>query len=250
EIATALDRAHRAGIVHRDLKPANIMITKSGAKLLDFGIARLQSMPVTGPDAPTIAGPITTEGTILGTLQYMSPEQLEGKPTDERSALFALGCILYEMTTGKRAFDGASQASVITAIMSREPTPMSQLVAITPPVLERLVQTCLTKSPDDRWRSAGDLATELRWIGEASPTPAPTRRRASWLPWSVAALALVIAAGALVLSRRGGEPSPTLRAAIPAGVDSLATTTLYHDLSLSPDGRSLVFRGVKNGVTS
>src|SRR5262249_12333656 len=148
-----------------------------------------------GPDATTMAGAITTEGMIIGTLQYMSPEQLEGKPSDERSDLFALGCILYEMVTGSRAFDGTSQASVITAIMSREPTPMSQLVAITPAALERLVQKCLAKSPDDRWQNAGDLATELHWIGETtSPAAAtPTQRRSSWLAWGVAAVALVIA---------------------------------------------------------
>src|SRR5215471_11784660 len=187
EIADALDRAHRQGIVHRDLKPGNVMLTKSGVKLLDFGLAKL-----TAPSSGVVSGlsvlpttpkgsNLTAEGTILGTFQYMAPEQLEGKEADTRTDIFALGAVLYEMAAGKKAFFGASQASLISAIMTSEPPALATLQPMTPPALERVVKTCLAKDPEERWQSAADVKRELQWIGEGSSAgvavPAPVRSR-------------------------------------------------------------------------
>src|SRR5580693_3434104 len=177
EISDALDKAHRKGVTHRDLKPGNIMLTKSGSKLLDFGLAKLRedSAPSTPlSQLPTGKDPITAQGTILGTLQYMAPEQLEGKQADARTDIFAFGLVVYEMATGKKAFEGKSQASVISAIMSSDPQPMSSLQPMTPPALDRVVKRCLAKEPENRWQSANDLANELKWIAEAgSQTATP-----------------------------------------------------------------------------
>jgi len=153
EIADALDRAHRAGIIHRDLKPGNIMLTKSGAKLLDFGLAR-QASPATSAatlsaTAPQVA-PVTQEGTIVGTFQYMSPEQVEGKEVDARSDIFSLGAVLYEMVTGHRAFEGKSHLSVASAILEREPAPISSIKPLTPRGLDHIIRRCLAKDPEDR----------------------------------------------------------------------------------------------------
>src|SRR5206468_10158999 len=160
EIADALDKAHRQGIVHRDLKPGNVMLTKSGVKLLDFGLAKVMA-PVSQPSAltsfPTMASsPLTREGTIQGTFQYMAPEQLEGKEADVRSDIFAFGTILYEMATGRKAFSGSSQASLISSIMKEEPAPIATLQPMTPPALDRVVRTCLAKDPEDRFQTAHD----------------------------------------------------------------------------------------------
>ena len=170
QIADALEAAHRTGVIHRDLKPSNVMLSRSGAKLMDFGLARgggsLRSGSSSGPaltHAATIAGALTSEGSLIGTFQYMAPEQLEGHDADARCDLWALGCVLYEMATGKRAFDGPSQASLISAIMKEEPRPMTQLATMTPAHLDLVVRACLAKDPDLRWQSAHDLAVALRW---------------------------------------------------------------------------------------
>ena len=166
EIADALDKAHRQGVTHRDLKPANIMLTKAGTKLLDFGLAKLKP---TGPqsDASTeLADALTQQGTILGTFQYMAPEQLEGQDADARTDILAFGCVVYEMVTGKKAFEGTSRASLIAAILDRDPPAPSTLQPITPPALDRVVRKCLAKDLEDRWQTARDLHDELTWIAE------------------------------------------------------------------------------------
>ena len=165
EIADALDKTHRQGIVHRDLKPGNIMLTKAGAKLLDFGLAKLRKPGTIGFSvAATQTEPLTGRGMILGTLQYMAPEQVEGKDADARTDIFAFGATVYEMVTGQKAFTGESQASLITSIMSATPAPPSALQPMSPPSLDRVVTKCLAKDPDARWQTASDLQDELTWI--------------------------------------------------------------------------------------
>src|SRR6202162_4989271 len=189
EISDALDKAHRKGVTHRDLKPGNIMLTKTGTKLLDFGLAKLKQeiapANVQLSRLPTADEPVTAEGTIAGTVQYMAPEQLEGKEVDARTDIFAFGAVVYEMATHKRAFEGKSQASVISAIMSSDPLPMSFLQPMTPPALDRVVKKCLAKDRDNRWQTASDLCRELKWIaGESGPHTAPVALasgRKNWL---------------------------------------------------------------------
>lgn len=227
QLASALDKAHRSGVTHRDLKPGNIILTKSGVKLLDFSLAKAEpsaSMGQTLTDATPRPLPMTKLGTIVGTVPYMSPEQLDGKEVDARSDIFSLGAVLYEMVTGKRAFQGQSEFSVASAILHKDPPPISTLEPLTPPALERTIRVCLAKDPDERWQSASDLWNELRWISEAgsqygaitaaqsgSPRIAPAtwrvvRRR---IPWIVAALFAIIAMFALLLASRSGRgPKP------------------------------------------
>ena len=165
EIADALDKAHRQGITHRDLKPGNIMLTKAGAKLLDFGLAKLKPVGI-GTDSalPTMSAGLTAEGAILGTLQYMAPEQLEGSDVDARTDIFAFGTTVYEMVTGSKAFTGKSQASLIGSILKDEPSPLTELQPVSPPALDRVVKKCLAKDPEARWHSAHDLHDELQWV--------------------------------------------------------------------------------------
>lgn len=212
QIAAALDAAHRQGIIHRDLKPGNVMLTRTGVKLLDFGLAKLKTSgtPAGTSSLATRESPVTGDGAVLGTLGYMAPEQLVGGETDATSDLFAFGAVLYEMLTGKRAFQGSSPASVIAAILDRDPPPVSSLLPTVPPGLDRLLQRCLAKDPAQRWRSAHDVADELRWIAgtdagertEAAGGARGTRKllgaggrtlaRSAWQVWSVVAVLVAV----------------------------------------------------------
>ena len=199
QMADALDRAHRHGVIHRDLKPANVMLTRSGAKLLDFGLARSPvEQTVTAETRPPGDTPITAEGALVGTLQYMAPEQLEGRSLDARTDLFALGAVIFEMGTGERAFPGGSQASIIASILNRTPPAPSTRQPLLPPALDHIVARALSKDPDERWQTARDMLLELRTrLNETPAQPAPT----SSLPpmgWLVAALvALAVVAASL-----------------------------------------------------
>src|ERR1700686_1780968 len=217
EIADALDKAHRKGITHRDLKPGNIMLTKSGTKLLDFGLAKLaqEAAPVTSASQlPTMQNAITSEGTILGTLQYMAPEQVEAKEVDARTDIFAFGVMVYEMATGKKGFEGKSQASLMAKILETDPPSMASLTPMTPPALDHVVKRCMEKDPDERWQSAKDICEQLRWISDSgsqvgiTAAAAPEQKSMKHLVWLAAAVAValaVIAAGAFYLGR---TPSP------------------------------------------
>jgi eukaryotic-like serine/threonine-protein kinase len=243
EIAEALDKAHRAGIVHRDLKPSNVMITKTGAKLLDFGLAKTVS-GVFGPTDATQQKAITQEGQILGTFQYMAPEQLEGLEADPRTDIFAFGEVLYEMATGRRAFDGKTKTSLIAAIVDRDPPSISTVQPMTPPAFERVVKTCLAKDPDDRWQSARDVASELRWIQQSAPevARAAAAHRVQWLPWAIAALAIIVAGAFAYLHHRAiSEPMQTVRSAIqPPEKNTFLFRGPGGGFALSPDGRRIV----------
>ena len=265
QISDALDRAHRAGVVHRDLKPGNVMITRGGAKLMDFGLARATG--VAGPvgsssvtmsalsQSPTVAHALTAEGAIVGTFQYMSPEQLEGKEADARSDIWALGCVLYEMATGRRAFEGRSQASLIAAILEREPAGLSEAPSGSgsgagtpsgrPQGLDRLIRACLTKDPEERIQTAHDVKLQLRWVAEGGsqagvPIPvAARRRRRERLAWGLAGACalLVIGGGATLLARRADVPVVTRFTVTPD--NSLRSMTWPR---ISPDGRLLAFQ--------
>ena len=253
EIASALDRAHHMGIVHRDLKPGNIWLTKSGAKLLDFGLAKsgIESTPRESEfDGMTQQKPLTQEGTIVGTYQYMSPEQISGEQVDARTDIFAFGAVLYEMLTGTAAFRGKNRTSIVAAIISGEPPPVSSIQPLTPPALERVIRTCLAKDPEDRWQTAHDAGLELEWIaqggsqiGVAAPI-AHRRRTRERVSWAIALAATLAALGfAAATLRLMRAPIPVLYASI--NPPSTATFNLLGEncgsLTISPDGRLVTF---------
>ncbi|MFN0150166.1 MAG: protein kinase domain-containing protein [bacterium] len=263
QIADALARAHRAGIVHRDLKPGNVMLTKTGAKLMDFGLARVNAAAAPGAQgdmtiadlsrSPTMTSPLTAAGAIVGTFQYMAPEQLEGGEPDVRSDIWALGATLYEMMTGAKAFRGKTQASLISSIMKDEPRPIVEAAPLAPPALDRLVARCLAKDPDDRWQSVADVASELRWLANAGAdastsvasahanTPPLTGAR-SRAAWRVAAAGWFVALAALAWTLLRPAPRPVERpfyAAIPASADARPAGVVNGPIALSPDGGRL-----------
>ncbi|HEV3254669.1 MAG TPA: protein kinase [Candidatus Acidoferrales bacterium] len=253
QIADALDRAHRSGVVHRDLKPGNIMLTKSGAKLLDFGLAKSTAPLVEGATlaaAATRTTPVTQQGTIVGTFQYMSPEQVEGLEVDARSDIFSFGAVLYEMLTGQRAFQGKSRLSVASAVVEKDPTPIAALQPLTPPALERTIQRCLAKDPEDRWQTARDVLLELKWVAEAGSqagVAAPivshrkARERLAWV--GVAAMALIAVAFAIAFAMRAPKPPQPIRLTADSGADASLYTDEGPSAVLSPDSSRVAFVG-------
>ena len=248
QIADALDKAHRQGVVHRDLKPGNIMITKSaGVKLLDFGLAKLKGddaqvsplsqMPTQDPSAP-----LTAEGTIIGTLQYMAPEQLEGKEADARTDIFAFGAVVYEMVTGKKAFEGASQASLVGAIMNQQPAPVTEVQPVSPPMLDQVIKACLAKSPEDRCQTATDLMRELKWVTDGSAQVGTASVETSskgreLIFWSAIGVLLI---STLILAVAHFSTAPQEQTAFRFSFDQ-SPGALGDVLAISPEGERIAF---------
>ena len=265
EIATGLAAAHRRGVVHRDLKPGNIMLTKSGAKLMDFGLAKgivapnLISDGLTATLSSSHATPLTQQGTIVGTFQYMSPEQVEGKEADARSDIFSLGAVLYEMVSGRRAFEGKTAVSVAASILEKEPEPIRNIQPLTPISLERVVKKCLEKDPDARWQNAGDLASELTWIGEGSTSgmqavasrPVRRMRISEWFAWIFCAMAIIaVVVLSLVLGFSGGHRAVVnTQIAAPEKLQFNFVGDSGGPPVISPDGRGIVFSAKTEGKT-
>jgi serine/threonine protein kinase len=252
EIADALDKAHRAGITHRDLKPANIMLTKSGAKLLDFGLAKLRrpdaTSSISGMTCLATTTMSTAHGTILGSLHYMAPEQVEGRDSDARSDIWALGAVMYETATGKRPFDGDSPASIIGAILRDSPPPISLGQPLSPPALAHVVAICLMKDPDDRWQSAADIVHELRWTPvDTTPSQVASRSWHTAVASTVAGLAILGAGLALTIPR--GSPAVDARLMRFEITTPPTDSTNAHALALSQDGRSLAFVAAHDGAS-
>jgi eukaryotic-like serine/threonine-protein kinase len=255
QIAEALAHAHKLGITHRDLKPSNVMLTKTGAKLMDFGLAKqseIASLSAALTEMTAEQSKLTGEGMLVGTFQYMAPEQLEGKEADPRTDIFAFGEVMYEMATGKPAFNGGSRASLIASILTTEPAPISQVQPLTPPALERVVRKCLAKDPDERWQSAADLASELKWVSSESsgtqfavPGRGTPKRELDWKLWGMVAMALLAISAILFhfFSRPSPPPSARTRWIIspPEGTSFLATGDAPAPVAISPDGRRIAF---------
>ena len=240
QIADALDKAHRAGIVHRDLKPSNIMLTPTGAKLLDFGLAKPATAltDIATMTAVKAESPVTEQGTIVGTFQYMSPEQVEGRELDGRSDIFSLGAVLYEMVTGHRAFEGKTQLSVASAILEKEPAPITTIKPLAPAALDHAIRNCLVKDPDLRWQTARDLASELKWIAESgAQTPGGTpalpktksRQRIAWLIAGAVVVTLIVAG---IWWRNSKPARETMYFAAPMSFPA-------QDIAVSPNGHTM-----------